>query len=285
MNCNIAFSRPPVDKRHVFFVGMVLAIPPGRQAVGRSAPRVYHPIERPYDKMIQGGAMGRWVTYYRVSTERQGRSGLGLEAQRAAVAAFLAGRGGQVLADFVEVESGRSRDRPQLAAAIEAAHLYRATLLVAKLDRLARDAAFLLSLRDAGVDFLAADMPDANRLTVGILALVAEQEAEAISARTKAALAARRARGLPLGHLPTLRPGTPEGTARARAVLCDRAATRASRVTPYIRRLQQEGRSLRTIAADLNTAGIPTSRGSHWTAAAVKRMLDRAAQCPRVAKR
>ena len=136
--------------------------------------------------------MARYIAYYRVSTERQGRSGLGLEAQQAAVAAFLAGNGGPPVAEFIEVESGRKADRPQLARAMEACRLYGAVLLIAKLDRLARNAAFLLSLRDAGIEFRACDLPEANRLVVGIMALVAKHEAEMISARTKAALAAAK---------------------------------------------------------------------------------------------
>jgi hypothetical protein len=148
----------------------------------------------------------RFVAYYRVSTDKQGRSGLGLDAQRAAVARHAASAGGVVAAAFEEVESGRRGDRPQLGLALAECRLRRAVLLIAKLDRLARDAHFLLGLEKAGVEFLAADMPHANRLTVGIMALVAEEEARATSARTKAALAAAKARGVKLGN-PQLRPG------------------------------------------------------------------------------
>ena len=138
----------------------------------------------------------RFVAYYRVSTDKQGRSGLGLDAQRAAVARHAASAGGVVAAAFEEVESGRRGDRPQLGLALAECRLRRAVLLIAKLDRLARDAHFLLGLEKAGVEFVAADMPHANRLTVGIMALVAEEEARATSARTKAALAAAKARGV-----------------------------------------------------------------------------------------
>jgi DNA invertase Pin-like site-specific DNA recombinase len=138
--------------------------------------------------------MQKFVTYYRVSTQRQGRSGLGLEAQRAAVQQFLAGRDAQVFAEFTEVESGTKGDRRQLAGAMLMCRMTKSVLLIAKLDRLARDAHFLLGLEKGGVEFVAADMPFANRLTVGVMALVAEEEARAVSARTKAALAARKAR-------------------------------------------------------------------------------------------
>jgi DNA invertase Pin-like site-specific DNA recombinase len=141
----------------------------------------------------------RFIAYYRVSTARQGASGLGLEAQKNAVKDFLAGGPGELSGEFLEIESGRRNDRPQLAAALQACRQHRATLVIAKLDRLARDAHFLLGLEKAGVEFVACDMPSANRLTIGILALVAEDEARAISARTKAALAAAKARGTVLG--------------------------------------------------------------------------------------
>ena len=144
-------------------------------------------------------ATGAFISYLRVSTARQGKSGLGLEAQRKAVADYLNGGNWQLLAEMVEVESGKKSDRPVLQEAIDLSRATGATLVVAKIDRLTRDAAFLLSLRDAGIDFVAADMPDANRLTVGIMALVAEQEREAISRRTKDALAAAKARGVQLG--------------------------------------------------------------------------------------
>src|ERR671911_796243 len=142
-------------------------------------------------------AQGKFVAYYRVSTERQGRSGLGLEAQRKAVEDYLNGGRWQLLAEFVEVESGKREDRPKLAEALALCRLHGATLVIAKLDRLSRDAHFLLGLQKAGVDFVAADMPDANKMTVGIMALVAQHEREMISERTKAALAAAKARGVP----------------------------------------------------------------------------------------
>ena len=135
----------------------------------------------------------RFVAYYRVSTDKQGRSGLGLEAQRDAVAGHAASAGGAVVAAFEAVESGRKGDRPQLGLAMAECRARRGVLLIAKLDRLARDAHFLLGLEKAGIEFVAADIPHANRLTIGIMALVAEEEAHATSARTKAARAARHA--------------------------------------------------------------------------------------------
>src|SRR5580704_1813705 len=153
------------------------------------------------------GAPGqpRFVSYYRVSTAQQGASGLGLEAQREAVSRYVAsvngGAGGVIVADFTEIESGKKSDRPQIAAALAACRLRRATLVIAKLDRLARNVHFVSSLMESGVDFVACDNPEANRLTVHILAAVAEHEAAMISARTQAALEAARARGVALGGL------------------------------------------------------------------------------------
>src|ERR1700675_3411066 len=144
-------------------------------------------------------AEGKFVSYLRVSTARQGKSGLGLEAQRKAVEDFLNGGNWQVAKEFVEVESGKKADRPELAKAFQACRLFGAKLVIAKLDRLSRDAHFLLGLEKAGVDFVAADMPNANRLTVGIMAMVAEEERRMISKRTKDALAAAKKRGTKLG--------------------------------------------------------------------------------------
>src|SRR4051794_25000743 len=150
-------------------------------------------------------AKGRYVSYLRVSTDRQGRLDLGLEAQRKAVEDFLNGGRWDLIAEFVEVESGKRDDRPKLAKALALCRLHNATLVIAKLDRLSRDAAFLLGLQKAGVRFVAADMPEANELVVGIMAVVAQTERKMISVRTKAALAAARARGVRLGRPENLR--------------------------------------------------------------------------------
>ena len=221
-------------------------------------------------------AEGKWISYLRVSTGRQGKSGLGLEAQRTSVTDFLNGGQWKLVKEFVEVESGKRADRPQLEAALAACRLHGAKLVIAKLDRLSRDAHFLLGLDKAGVDFVAADMPNANRLTVGIMAMVAEEERRMISARTKAALDAAKKRGVVLGGNRGARP-TAKMRARARAVVQQRADSRAADIGPTIKALQAAGAtSLRAIAAGLNQQGIPTSRGAgEWTAVQVARMLER----------
>ena len=141
-----------------------------------------------------------FIAYYRVSTDRQGRSGLGLEAQRAAVVRYLAGIGGILIAEHTEVETGSRNDRPELAKALAACRKHKARLVIAKLDRLSRNVAFIATLMDSGVEFVACDNPHATRLTLHILAAVAEHEREMISARTKAALQAAKVRGVRLGR-------------------------------------------------------------------------------------
>lgn len=223
-------------------------------------------------------ANGRFVSYLRVSTEKQGRSGLGLEAQRASVSKFLNGGSWTLIAEVVEIESGKRKDRPKLGEAIALCRAHRATLLVAKLDRLARNAAFLLSLRDSGIEFIACDMPDANRMTVGILAVVAEDEAERISARTKAALAAAKARGRKLGGFRG-HAASAADAALARAAKSRKADTRAADLAPILARIDPDGvRPLEEIARLLTQEGIPTPRGkSDWTRATVSRLKKRLA--------
>lgn len=221
----------------------------------------------------------RAVVYYRVSTARQGASGLGLEAQRVAVETLCASRGWSIIAPpFQEVESGKRSDRPELLKALEQAKLTGARLVIAKLDRLSRDATFLLTLQDSGVRFVAADMPDANDLTVGIMALVARQERQAISRRTKEALAVAKARGVRLGNpngaAAFRRAG--KGTGAAIAAVSANATSRAAQLRPVIQRLQAGGvASLGGLAAALNGEGILTPRGGRWHASSVRNLMAR----------
>jgi DNA invertase Pin-like site-specific DNA recombinase len=218
-------------------------------------------------------AQGKFVTYLRVSTDKQGRSGLGIEAQRAAVSAFLNGGNWEVCGEYLEIESGKRADRPKLAEAMRACRQHRATLLIAKLDRLSRDAHFLLGLEKAGVEFVAADMPTANRLTVGIMAMVADEERRMISARTKAALQAAKARGTILGGDRGYRITDAAREAGIAAVKA-KASARAADLLPIIREIQAGGAGLREIARQLTERGIPTSRGSAaWTPTAVSRVI------------
>ena len=146
---------------------------------------LYKTAKRSFGEVVQAGAgRTRLVAYMRVSTQKQGRSGLGLDAQRVAIEEYARARDAEILQTHVEIESGRRSDRPELGKAIQIARLTGSVLVIAKLDRLSRNASFLLTLRDSGVRFVAADIPDANELTVGIMALVAQQEREAISRRT-----------------------------------------------------------------------------------------------------
>lgn len=215
----------------------------------------------------------RYIAYYRVSTDKQGRSGLGVEAQKAAVRDFLQGKGSPV-EEYTEVESGKKNDRPQLEKALQACRVHKGKLLIAKLDRLARNAAFLLNLRDAGADFIACDMPDANKLTVGIMAVVAEDEAERISLRTKAALAATKKRGTKLGGFRGYML-TDEDRAKALTTKKDKARDRASDLLPTIDEIKAVGiTSLGGIAKALNERGITTARGGQWQAVQVKRLLS-----------
>ena len=220
------------------------------------------------------------VLYYRVSTTAQGRSGLGLAAQRTAVEQFCDSRGYDILAEFTEVESGKRNDRPELSKAIHRAQVTGATLVIAKLDRLSRNAAFLLQLQESGVRFVAADLPDACHLTVGILALVAQQEREAISVRTKAALAAAKARGQRLGNpngaKALLRAA--QGNGAAVKAIKGAADEHAARLRPVVDDLQERGvTSLAGIARELNQMQMRTPRGGQWHPSSVRNLLARLA--------
>ena len=225
---------------------------------------------------------GKYISYLRVSTARQGADGLGVAAQRAAVEAWLNGGDWTLVEEFVEVESGKNhRNRPGLAKALDACRRYGAKLIISRLDRLSRDPVFLLSLRDAGIDFVAVDMPQANRLTVGIMALVAEQEREAISSRTKAALAAAKARGVKLGN------PRPETARFLRSGVSGRrwgskAENRAAAANDFARLIRPlldnelAGLSANAAAAELNRRGVQTAGGNgKWTARSVINVRNR----------
>lgn len=220
----------------------------------------------------------RFVAYYRVSTRSQETSGLGLDAQRAACEALVDQRGGRIVEAFTETESGKRDDRPKLGKALQLCRLTGATLLIAKLDRLSRNAAFLLTLRDSGARFIAADMPDACELTVGVLALVAQQERQAISARTKAALQAAKARGRLLGNpngAAALRRAQ-QGNEAALKAIQGEADGFAQRLRETIKDLQTAGiTTLGGIESALNDRGILTPRGAEWTRTGVSRLLKR----------
>jgi DNA invertase Pin-like site-specific DNA recombinase len=209
----------------------------------------------------------QFVAYYRVSTDRQGRSGLGLDAQRDAVLRHLASHAGELIGEFCEIESGRRSDRPQLAAAIAAAKKAKATLIIAKLDRLARNVHFISGLMESGVDFVAADNPHANKLMVHMLAAFAEHEREQISQRTKDALAAAKARGIRLGC---------NGAERLAPAYRAAAVQRARELAPLLAELKGAGMSARRMAVELTVRGVPTPNGAKWHGQTVRRMIDRA---------
>ncbi len=220
----------------------------------------------------------RFVAYYRVSTERQARSGLGLDAQRDAVERLAQERRGSIIAQFTETESGKINSRPELTKALHYAKVTGAIVLIAKLDRLSRNAAFLLTLRDSGARFIAADVPDANDLTVGILALVAQQEREAISRRTREALAAAKRRGTRLGNPNGARAlhRAGRGNAAAISVVKAKAGAHAAELRPVIESLRADGlSSLCELRDALNDRGMLTPRGGKWHASSVVNLLAR----------
>ena len=210
-----------------------------------------------------------YVPYYRVSTAGQGKSGLGLAAQREIVQRFIKA-GDQLLPEFVEVESGKKSNRPQLTAAIAFAKQQSARLLIAKLDRLSRNISFIFSLRNSEVDFVACDIPDANTLTVGIMAVLAQHERELIGERTRAALHAKKAQGFRLGT-PNL---TPAITELGRQVQQQNARTHQANVqaAELIRLYRKEGWTYDAIADRLNTMGFRTRRGNRFFAMSVQRL-------------
>jgi DNA invertase Pin-like site-specific DNA recombinase len=223
--------------------------------------------------------MNSFIAYYRVSTNRQGRSGLGLEAQKDAVRRYILNNG-KLVAEYTEVESGRKNDRPELMKAINHSRGIGGTLAIAKLDRLARNVAFTSALMESGTNFLACDNPEANRLTIHILAAVAQAEAEAISTRTKEALAAYKARGGKLGsHHPKCKALSREarmlGGQRGTETIKRQAREASRHIEPTMISLRNDGKSLRQIATELNEQGFITRKGNPWNATQVKRVLDR----------
>lgn len=225
--------------------------------------------------------MTKAVAYYRVSTAKQSASGLGLDAQRAAVEALCASRGMDLIAPpFTEIESGKNNDRPQLEAAISRCRLTGATLVVAKLDRLSRNVAFLAALQDSDIRFIAADIPEANELTVHIMAAVAQAERKAISKRTREALAAAKARGQKLGNpngASALRRAN-KGNAAAIGRIVAKADAHAEQLRPVIADLKAKGCvSLFGISRALNGQSMMTPRGGKWHPSSVSNLLKRLA--------
>ena len=225
-------------------------------------------------------ANGKFISYLRVSTARQGISGLGLEAQREAVTGYLNGGRWTLVQEVMEVESGKRNDRPAIAEALRLCRLHRATLIIAKLDRLARNVHFISSLMESGVDFIAVDFPQANRLTVHILAAVAEHEAAMISTRTKAALAAAKARGVVLGgqrgSLDRMEAIGRKGNVASAAVRSEAVAKRNQDLMPVIEGVRTDGvTSPQKIADALNAMGITAPRRGTWSPVQVRRVLAR----------
>ncbi len=230
-------------------------------------------------------AVTRIVAYYRVSTKKQGQSGLGLEAQQNTIADYVSQHGGKLIGEYIEVETGKSKVRPELLKALAHVKRSKAQLVVAKLDRLARNVAFTSALMESKVDFLACDNPHANKFTIHILAAVAEHEAEQISQRTKVALAAAKKRGVKLG---SARPGHWNGREDKRQAGLRKAHIEAGKahrqafedeyadLFPTVKELHASGHSLQSIADELNEQGHTTRRGKPWNRMQVSRVLKRA---------
>ena len=222
-------------------------------------------------------ATGKYIAYYRVSTDRQGKSGLGLEAQRTAVMDYLNGGSWELIEEYTEVESGKRNDRPELLKALEACKRQKAILIIAKLDRLARNVAFVANLMESGVEFLAVDMPQANKLTVHIMAAMAEHEREMISQRTKAALQAAKERGTKLGwSIPSRKKEQRQATLKANQTNRDNASRFAANVLPIVREIESAGiTTLKGMAEALNARGVHTARGGKWYPTTVKNLVER----------
>lgn len=213
----------------------------------------------------------KYITYYRVSTQKQGQSGLGLEAQAAAVASFTGNCNDCIIGSYTDIESGKHNSRPELLKAIAQAKQTGAKLLIAKLDRLSRNAAFILTLKDSGVDFVCADMPEANALTIGIMAIIAQQEREMISKRTKEALKAKKERSgeWRKGRI------TAETHAKGQQAIKEKAAKNENtmRARNYAKALKAQGLTLQEIADRLNNEGHKTATGKAYHRTTVNRLL------------
>lgn len=222
-------------------------------------------------------AEGKFIAYLRVSTDKQGATGHGIEAQRGAITSYLNGGQWELLQELVEVESGKNNNRPKLKEALELCRLTGATLIIAKLDRLSRDPDFIGTMMKSEVDFIACDMPEANRFTIRIMAALAEKERELISQRTKDALKAAKVRGVILGKNNLTLEGTAKGITASRMTRQRKADSFASSILPIISECKSRGMSLRGIASELNSRNILTARGltGSWTANGVKKVLDR----------
>lgn len=225
---------------------------------------------------------GKFISYIRVSTARQGASGLGLEAQQAAVSSYLNGGSCELVAEFQEVETGKGSDalsrRPQLKAALDSCRKYGATLIIAKLDRLARNVHFVSGLMESKVRFVACDMPEANELTIHIMAAFAEHEAKRISQRTKDALAVAKARGTVLGRA---------GAANLRSNIEERqqaAIDFAERLCPLLESMKARGLSQRKMVDELNNIGVPAPKGGVWRLSQVQRIIKRQPENHRTAQ-
>jgi len=212
----------------------------------------------------------KYVAYYRVSTKKQGQSGLGLDAQKMQVHSFTKGCTDCILAEFTEIESGKVDDRTELKKAMAMAKAEGAVLLIAKLDRLSRNAGFIFALRDSGVQFVCADMPEANTLTIGIFAVMAQHEREIISSRTKAGLQAAKARGTKLGTPANL---TKKARVKAVKVRTEKAKAGNMQAAELIKLYRSNGLTYRAIVEKLNASGYKTNRGNKWALSSVK-VLD-----------
>ena len=217
----------------------------------------------------------RYIAYYRVSTQKQGKSGLGLDAQRKMVSDFIASNGGELVSEFTEIESGKVDTRPELLAAMKQANLVGGRLLVGKLDRLSRDLHFITSLQKSKVEFIVCDLPGCDSFTINIYGALAQREREMISARTKAGLQAAKARGVKLGTNNLPPELQQEASAKGVAIIKQNADSFASKVSTVIEGLQLQGKSLRAIARELEGLNIQTARGGKWTPTAVRNALAR----------